>query len=329
MSRRLRNPMWTGALGALVLVVLLLAVVAAPQAYFLARTRPYTAEFANAAGLTPDSNVHVAGVPAGRVTGVELAGNRVRVSFRLDRGQPLGGDSSAAVKIATVMGTRYLAIQPAGPGELPSGARFPEHRTSVPYDLGALGNRAQGVTGQLDVDALHRMTATVDQVAPGNPDLIGQSLQGVSRATQLVGRNKQQLQQMLVSARTLSSELVQQRRTLETVLGDADLVLRILAERRETIHQLVVDVGSLTAQLELFLREDGAQVGTALADLRQISDVLVRTEKALSASLDQIGPASKGLNNATGNGTWGDVAGPAGPIPDNLLCTTGLIKGCR
>lgn len=329
MSRRSRNPIRTGVLGALVLALVLAVVASVPQGYFLLRTRPYTVEFANAAGLTPDAKVHVAGVPAGRVTGVQLAGDRVRVSFRLDRGQPLGTTTSAAVKIATVMGTRYLAVQPSGPGELAAGARIPENRTSVPYDLGKLSNSAHRTSSQLDVGALHQMMATVNEVAPRDPDLVGQTLQGVSGAAQLVGRHKQQLQQMLLSAQSVSSELVQQRGTLVNVLGDADLVLRTLDDRRHTIHQLVVDVDALTAQLDRFLREDGPQVGAVLADLHRVSDSLVRNENALSDSVAALGPASKGLSNATGNGKWGDVAGPAGPVPDNLLCTTGLVRGCR
>lgn len=329
MSRPGRNPIRTGVIGLIVLVVVLAVVAGVPQAYFLLRTRPYTVEFANAAGLTAQAKVHVAGVPAGRITGVQLAGNRVRVSFRLDRGQPLGTSTSAAVKIATVMGTRYLSVQPSGPGELPSGALIPEGRTSVPYDLGEISNHAQQTSSRLDVGALHQMMATMHDVAPRDPGLIGQTLQGVSGASQLVGRHKQQLEQMLRSAQSVTSELVQQRQTLVNVLGDTNLVLQTLNDRRQTIHQLVTDVDALTAQLDGFLKQNGEQVGTMLSDLHQLSDSLVRDEKALSDTITQLGPAGKGLSNATGNGTWGDVAGPAGPIPDNLLCTTGLVKGCR
>ena len=43
----------------------------------------------------------------------------------------------------------------------------------------------------------------------------------------------------------------------------------------------------------------------------------------------KLAPAGKSLANATGNGSWGDVSGPAGPLPDNLLCVAGLVEGCR
>ncbi|PRX45416.1 phospholipid/cholesterol/gamma-HCH transport system substrate-binding protein [Prauserella shujinwangii] len=326
-SRR-RGPLVDGALGALVLLVVVAVAVAAPRVSFLASTRAYTAEFANAAGLREGDQVYVAGVPAGRVTAVELAGDRVRVGFRLDGGQPLGERTSAAVKLATVLGTRHLSVRPAGPGELADGATIPLARTAVPYSLGELGADAAATTAELDLPTLRRMIGTLRRSAPDG-DLLGSALTGISRATEVVGERGGQFRALLRGVRTLTTSLLDQRETLVALLGDARLVADVLHSRRDTVRTLLTDVNTLTTALDELLRENEPLLDPLLSDLHAVTATLSRTERELSETLRLLGPGSRYLANATGNGPWGDVAGPAGPLPDNLLCVVKLLEGCR
>ena len=327
--RRPHDPIVLGGAGILVLLLVVGAVVAAPQLAFRWSTREYTAEFANAGGLTADAQVHVAGVPAGRVSGLDLAGDRVRVRFRLDDGQRLGTATSASVRLATVMGTRYLAVEPAGPGELAADAVIPRERTRIPYSLDELGADATGTAAALDLDALRAAMATAGEAMPRDPELLGRALTGITGAAALVDEHDEQLRRLLDGARATTSTLAGQQDVLVRLLGDADLVVRTLNERRDVVLRLIHDVDALSAQLDGFLTENSAKLGPLLGDLREITAALRRDEQAIGRTIAGLGPAGRGLANATGNGTWGDVAGPAGPLPDNLLCLAGLVRGCR
>jgi phospholipid/cholesterol/gamma-HCH transport system substrate-binding protein len=328
MSRTERRAYLIGVIGSAVLVLVVAAAVVLPRVYFTARTHDYVGEFANAAGLAVDDQVTVAGVPAGRVTEIELAGDRVRVGFRLDRDQPLGSATTASVKLATILGKRYLSVDPAGPGELAPGEVIPLARTSVPYGLDELADDASRTAGELDIPTLQRMLGAMRTGMPSDPRLVGQALAGVSDATRAVTERGDQLQRLLTGTKEVTSSLLEQQRTLITLLGDADIVLRTLVARRDTVRKLINDVHQLTGQLNQFLRDKGALLGPTLANLRIISDSLAKNDKVLSDTLTQLAPASRYLANATGNGSWGDVSGPVGPIPDNLLCVVSLLKGC-
>ncbi|MCA1186997.1 MULTISPECIES: MCE family protein [unclassified Saccharopolyspora] len=323
------DPLVTGGAGILVLLLVLGGVIAVPQLSFLWRTREYTAEFANAAGLTADAQVHVAGVPAGRVTGLELAGDRVRVVFRLDAGQRLGTATSASVRLATVMGARYLAVEPAGAGRIDAGAVIPLDRTRVPYSLDELGAAATGIAEELDLGALREMMRTAGEAMPDDPELVGRALDGIAGAAALVDRHDEQLDALLDGARGTTDALVRQQDVLVRLLGDADLVVRTLTERRDVVLRLIDDVDALSARLDEFLGANSAKLGPLLGDLREITAALHRDEQAIATTIATLGPAGRSLANATGNGSWGDVAGPAGPLPDNLLCLAGLLEGCR
>lgn len=324
-----RGPIVTGVIGMVVIALALAVVVVVPQATMAWRTDEYTAEFANAAGIRPGGKVHIAGVPSGEVTDVELSGNRVLVRFQLDSGQRLGTATSASVKVATVMGKRYLAIQPAGLGRMESGAVIPRSRTSVPYSLDELGKEASSTARELDLRGLRTMMSTLQTATPDDPELIGQALTGVAGAAKVVTRHEQQIDDLINNAQSVSTALVQEQDTLVKLLGDADLVMRTLDERRDTIRQLISDVDSLVADLDRFFAQNSEKIGPLLTELHGISEGLTRNDKALADTMALLAPASKGLANATGNGTWGDVAGPAGPLPDNLLCLVALAKGCR
>lgn len=322
-----RGPVFSGVAGALVLVLLVGAAVAIPQLQFRGNTNEFTAEFANAAGLAAGDQVHVAGVPAGRVVGVEFAGDHVDVRFRLDKVQPLGGSTSASVKLATVLGTRYLAVHPRGAGDL-ADATIPREHTSVPYSLADLADNTRKATEELDTRQLREMITTLQQAAPDG-QVLGDALEGVRRAARIVGDRGEQFQQLLGGVRDLTSTVAGQRGTLASLLTDARLVAQTLDERRGTIRTLVREVDTLTTALDEVIRENDQRFSPLLRDLHSITKTLERNDKNISRTLEKLGPVSRYVTNATGNGPWGDVSGPIGPLPDNLLCLAALVEGCR
>lgn len=323
-----RGPVVTGSIAAVALLVLLGAAIGIPRLAFQAGTRSYTAEFANAAGISGGDRVYVAGVPAGKVTSVNLAGDRVRVNFRLDGEQPLGTSSTAGIKLATVLGTRLLSVTPRGPGQLPGGATIPLERTSVPYSLGQLGSDTGQAVQKLDLGALREAAKTL-QGSIQDPELVGKALTGLTGVADMVNKRGAQFQELLGATKSLTGTLLGQRETLLALLGDARMVADTLNARRNTIRKLIDDVHGIATIVERLFTDTRETLGPLLSDLHSLTDSLERKDAAIGSALEQLGPASRYLANATGNGPWGDVAGPVGPIPDNLLCLAGLMGGCR
>ncbi|WP_243770264.1 MCE family protein [Amycolatopsis acidicola] len=324
-----KNPLRTGALAAAVALVLVAAAVLAPNAWFKARTDDFHAQLANASGLQQDDPVYVAGVPAGRVTGIGLAGDRVDVAFRLDSGVGLGSTSRAEVKLMTVLGRRYLAVEPSGPGRMRAGDTIPLERTSVPYLLDDLGRQAEQTTQDLDLGRLRQMMQTLVQTVPDDPAQLGQALDGVTAVTGMISGNSGQITQLLDGTQQLTDTLLAQQNTLVSLLGNADLVLKTLMDRRTAITQLIDDVSALTTTASQLLHDDGPQLDSLLDQLHGITGTLTANSQNLGAAIDKLAPTARYLANATGNGDWADVSGPAGPLPDNVLCLAGLAKGCK
>src|SRR5207237_8635802 len=94
----------------------------------------YSAEFSEAAGLAEGNDVRIAGVEVGHVSDVRLRGDHVLVSFRV-KGAWLGDATGAAIRLKTVLGQQYLALDPQGAGTLDPGPPTPRSRTAAPYHI--------------------------------------------------------------------------------------------------------------------------------------------------------------------------------------------------
>ncbi|WP_410660574.1 MCE family protein [Amycolatopsis sp. lyj-112] len=325
---RERDPAKLAGAGLFLLITAVAAAIVLPQVVFYQRTTDYAAELANASGLRPDDQVFIAGVPSGRVRTVELAGDRVRVGLRLDHDQTLGAATTAGVKLQTILGKRYLDVQPRGDGRIPAGGTIPLARTSVPFSLDDLGRSAAKTTEQLDLGALKQMISTLRQNTP-DANLAAQALRGVGAATTVFDKYSEQLKGLLAGAQSVTGTLVSQQDSLVKLLGDADLITKALVDRKATLETLIADLASLSTQVRSFLDTHRPIVKPLLDRLETVSKTLAENQRQIGRTLDLLAPAGRYLANAGGNGPWLDVTGPAGPVPDDILCALGVVKGCK
>jgi phospholipid/cholesterol/gamma-HCH transport system substrate-binding protein len=106
-----------------------------------AETYTVEARFSNAAGLIDGSEVAVAGVPVGSVTGLRLAGDfSALVKLRLRKEFRLPTDSTASIRGHGLLGDKYISISPGAADDfLTNGSRITDTESSV--DLESLLSR--------------------------------------------------------------------------------------------------------------------------------------------------------------------------------------------
>ncbi len=101
-----------------VLVAIGFVVLAYDRTQAGARADGYVlkARFPNVAGVSPGTDVRVAGIKVGRVTGQSLdpASYEAVVEFGIDKALKLPIDSSAAITTEGLLGGTYVALTPGG-----------------------------------------------------------------------------------------------------------------------------------------------------------------------------------------------------------------------
>ena len=79
---RERNPVTIGAISIAVLIALLIVAFKAGDLPLIGGGDTYHASFSEASGLKPNDEVRIAGVRVGKVTGVDLDGDKVDVDLQ-------------------------------------------------------------------------------------------------------------------------------------------------------------------------------------------------------------------------------------------------------
>ena len=127
---RERNPVIIGAISLAVIAALILAAFRAQDLPLIGGGDTYYAAFTEAGGLKPNDEVRIAGVRVGKVEKVELDGDHVKVTFRVETDAEFGTETGAAIKVKTLLGAMFLALEPAG--RRPARRRAPRSRSSAP-----------------------------------------------------------------------------------------------------------------------------------------------------------------------------------------------------
>ena len=78
--------------------------------------RHYTAQFLQAAALKVGNPITIAGIPVGEVTSMELAGDHVEAGLKVRDDIPLGAQSSASIKVTTILGFPLPVVAAGGGG---------------------------------------------------------------------------------------------------------------------------------------------------------------------------------------------------------------------
>lgn len=327
-SRR-GNTVFVGAASILLLMALFAASMALPRVWYVARTVPYAAEFANAGGLRAGDTVLVAGVPSGRVDSLSIEEGLAVVEFRLDRGQHLGEATTATVGLKSILGNRFLEVTPAGTGDLGPDRRIGVERTTSPYMIDDVGGAVTDLAEGLDTQAVSAMIDTLDSVLPQDPGATGQAIDDVTAALGLLAREDERLSGVITTTRELTGVLVSQEASIRALTDQSLIVVTVLTQRREALSALIDSMEELADRVSVLLDEESEDVDRLLGNMRQISETYQRNVDVMDEVLTRMPPGLRAVTDATGNGPWTDVATPTGPIPDSALCALGVMDGCN
>ena len=317
---REQNKTVIGAVGLTVILLLVAMAFSADKLPVIGGGKVYQAAFSEAAGLQPNDEVRVAGVKVGKVTGVDLDGERVIVHFRVKNAE-FGKNSRADIRIKTVLGRKFLMLTPDGPGQLGTDDLIPLTRTSSPYDISEAFQGLASTVGEIDTAQLEKSFVTLADAFKDTPDEVRTSLTGLSRLSRTIASRDDQLKLLLERSRTVTAVLSQRDEDLTAFMADASLILQEVRKRREAIHQLLVTTVTLSEQLIALTRENRATLAPALERLHNVVEVLKANQANIDKALPRLASFTRIFANNLGNGRWFDT------IVQNLTGPTGFTPG--
>lgn len=313
---RERSHTITGIVGFAIIALMLFGAFRADRLPIIGGGDIYQAEFSEIGGLRSGDEVRVAGVTVGKVDDIELAGDKVVVTFRITGGDGFGPQTSAAIRIRTLLGASYLALMPEGKGDMKENATIPLSRTQAPYDVVQAFSDLAETTGAIDTDQLATALTTVGEVAAGSTVEFGEAIVGLSDLSANLAARDQQINDLLVGLDTVSSTLASRNAELDKLFTDSSTLFDAVVQRRDAIHTLLVSTQQISTELTSLVDSTRADLKPALEQLQAVTDTLVRNEASLDELL-RVSPAFLRLfSEALGTGPWFDnVLGLGFDIP--------------
>ncbi|WP_225725749.1 MULTISPECIES: MCE family protein [unclassified Nocardia] len=276
----IRKPLIGFGLFAIVSVLVTLLVWNTLARVVTGETNTYTATFTDVLGLHEGDDVRMAGVRVGKVEKIAVArdsklGKSVaKVTFVVQRDQPIFDDTKALVRYQNLIGQRYVALAPGGaqsPRQLKNNASIPVDRTEPSFDVSALLNGFQPLFQVLQPEQVNQLSETFIQALQGD---------GVSLST------------FVTQAATLASDFQRRDAILSDVIGNLSGVMQGLAKRGDELETLVTQtralIGGLYEQGQS-LQQSTVQIATATSSLVDmigtIQPKLQDTQNSTSAAL--------------------------------------------
>jgi phospholipid/cholesterol/gamma-HCH transport system substrate-binding protein len=247
-------------LGVFVGVGLLFVVWAATSLLNVSAIKhPYAlkADFSNAVGLLPGSEVDYLGVTYGTVSTVERIDGGVRVTMNIDKSKKVPADSSANIFRKSALGEQYIEFDPPqgytnGGPYYAKDTTIPMSRTTVPLEFSELLRSASRLVSAIPPDAVNTLVHEAAVGVNGRTD----SLRG-----------------LVDSGDKLSQMLVARSAALDRLATNNTALTHVVTEHSDSLSQSLSDLRNIAATLKdargdtTILLQRGSQLLGTAADL--------------------------------------------------------------
>ncbi|MEU8896579.1 MCE family protein [Nocardia sp. NPDC048505] len=301
-----RSPAFLGGLGLFLILCATLSAFYLDRLPIIGAGTKYTAEFSEAAGLKKGNEVRIAGVKVGQVHDIRLDGDKVLVEFRTQNAW-IGNQTTASIQIKTVLGQKVLALDPQGPRPADPAEPIPLSRTVTPYDVMEAFTDATKQLEEIDTAQLATSMRVLSEAFATTPPELRGAIDGLGRISETLAKRDEQVKRLFAATRQTTQVLADRNAQFEQLLTTGGQLFAELNIRQAAIRQLLTGAQSVATQLSTLVRENEAQMGTALTNLRGAIDLLNANEQNISKTLELAAPFYGLYANVLGTGRWFDA----------------------
>lgn len=298
-----RNPITLGLIGTGIVLALLAAVFNYDKIPWWPGRSTIVAEFSDASGLNTGDAVEISGIKVGKVDAIGLSGDHVDITLKLDtHGQALGSRTTAAIKVETALGRRFVDLRPDGDGRTVK--RIPLDRTTSGFDLTEALNQLTGRLRGTDKKQLSDAVDSVSKVMDTLPDNLKSSLDGMSRLSATIGSRDGALRDLLEHANSVTGVLAQRNQNLTALMTDGGSLFAALNDRARVIRALLTNVKVVSDELHGVVQDNNATTAPMLAELDRVVGLLNTNYDNINAAILGLRPYVTQLGEAVASGPF-------------------------
>jgi phospholipid/cholesterol/gamma-HCH transport system substrate-binding protein len=268
------------------------------------KTNEYKAIFTDVPGLLAATDVRIAGVKVGQVTGIKVYQvKQAEVTFTVDKKIRIPRSSRAEIKYLNLVGGRFLTVE-EGPGSavLPPKGTIPVSQTKPALDLNVLLNGFKPLFQALNPPDVNRLAFEIIQTLQGEGGTINDLLLRTASLTNTVADKDALIGDVIANLNTVLATVDARDNELDQLIVQLQRLFAGLATDREAIGEslsgidvLTGDVAGLLKDIRPSLKPDIDHLGSLAAELKNQKGGLAK----------QIQDLPQRVNTATRTATYG------------------------
>jgi phospholipid/cholesterol/gamma-HCH transport system substrate-binding protein len=272
--------------GLVILAIVLWRVIAGASEYRL----EFRVDSAN--GLYPGSDVLVAGAKAGSVQDITVDGGRAQVTIAVDQAHaPVHKDARVAVRPKSLLGEKYVQLEPGSDDTLPAGSELPASQVLPPVEL-------QDVVNSLDAPTREKLRTLVIELGGGvtgqgastNQTLYygRQDLDDLAAVADTLAARDQDLQAIVQALDQVTAELARSDRSHELggLVQNSQALLHSLTTQDAQIRNLLVQANAALGRTDRGLQGTASDLNAIFQQAPALVSVVDRLTADLGAGMD-------------------------------------------
>lgn len=280
------------------------------------RAQSYGALFTDAAGVVPGSDVRIAGVRVGKVTGVVRADApdgraAARVDFDISADQTVPADARVVIRYADLLGARYLALLPgeqggAG-GALSDGATIPLPRTEPALDLTEMLGGFKPLFDVLEPAEVNQFAASIIAVFQGEAGTVHSLLARTVTVTRNLAAKDEVISSVLTNLTSIVDFTVARREDFTELLTGLATLTHGIAEDRQQIVDALDATSGLAGSVAQLVETLAPDLEAVLGPLQGTGQTLIANQEAFTQVLAQTPAFLDTTNRMLDYGSWANL----------------------
>lgn len=248
----------------------------------------------SADGLSPGSDVLIAGAHAGSVQDITLDGGQALLTIAIDDAYaPVHTNARLTVRPKSLLGEKYVSLDPGSGDALPSGARLPTQQVARAVDL-------QDVVNSLDQPTREKLRTLVIELGGGlagrgsdiNQTIVlgRQDLGDLAAISDTLATRDQDLQRVIQGLDQVTAELSRsdRRQQLGELIKNSQTLLHSLSLQDAEIKRALVASNAALGRTDTSLAGTTAQLNGIFQQAPRTIDLLNGLTTDLGSGMDRI-----------------------------------------
>jgi phospholipid/cholesterol/gamma-HCH transport system substrate-binding protein len=291
----------------------------------------YRARFTDATGLIGGSDVRIAGVKVGQVSGIKVIDTKyAEVSFKVKKGIKLFATTKARIRYLNLIGGRFLSLEEgvsdASPQAvvLPSHGEIPVTQTEPALDLTVLFNGFKPLFQALNPRDVNKLAFEIVQTLQGEGGTLNELLIRTASLTNTIADRDSVIGDVITNLNTVLATVDARDSQLDQLIVQLQRLFSGLSQDRQAIGDSLVNIDNLTSDFSGLLVDARAPLKGDITRLDTVATQLANQKDALAKQLQAIPNTLNSVGRTATYGSWfnfflckadGDISVGAGQTP--------------